>query len=138
LSIFKILLSGLIQNYMYTLGSSTYGFWISFTYICTVEYTEIIYRKSEGQNAKLFSYTLSSCSRTGSSTAVRGQGSVVPVRRALGRDGRAEREREERESLGKSGREGAELGRSTYREGRGRERDARGGKRAPVAPSIGH
>jgi hypothetical protein len=31
----------------------------------------------------------------------------------------AGREREERESLGESGREGAELGRSTYREGRG-------------------
>jgi hypothetical protein len=34
---------------------------------------------------------------------------------------RAGREREERESLGESGREGAEIGRSTYREGRERE-----------------
>jgi hypothetical protein len=46
-------------------------------------------------------------------------------------------EREERESLGEFGREGEKLGRSNYIEGRG-ERDARGGKGAPAAPSVGH
>jgi hypothetical protein len=75
----------------------------------------------------------------------RGYGSTVPVRQAFSQDGQergsgwigatpangseiwqvendAGMEREERESLGESSREGEELGRSTYSEGRGRER----------------
>ena len=73
ISISKILLPGLVHNYTYTSRSSAKDFWTSFTYICTAENTGIIYRKSEGQNAKLFSSTLSSCSCAGKSSA-RGSG----------------------------------------------------------------
>jgi hypothetical protein len=70
--------------------------------------------------------------------AGRGSGGYGEARRNFDQQSAsAGRGREERESLSESGREGADLGRSTYREGRG-ERDARGGKGASTALSISH
>jgi hypothetical protein len=69
ISISKTLLPGLVHNYTYTSGSSTKDFWTSFTYICTTENTGIIYRKSERQNEKWLSSTLSSCSCVEKSSA---------------------------------------------------------------------
>jgi hypothetical protein len=80
MSIFKILLLGLILNYTYTSGCSTYDVWTSFIYICTAENTKIIFRNLEGQNAKRLSSTLSSCSFTGR------------ARRAGSREGRSRRQ----------------------------------------------